>query len=478
MNFCKRLIARLDIKGSKLIKGKQFEGVRVLGEPSDFAYKYALNGIDELLYVDSVASLYGRNSLAELLKETSKKIFVPITASGGIRSVDDAAKLLAYGADKIALNTEALRNPSLITELVDTFGSQCVVISIQARKLINSNSWEAMCEMGREKSGKDVFDWITEIQKLGAGEIVLTSVDKDGICKGPDSELIKMASAISTVPLVVGGGFSKSSDIENIFKIKNISAVSIGTALHKNQININNLKFELASKNIPLRVLKNKVPNKTKDLELKDYRIGIIDYGIGNQQSLVNAIQSKGAEIMLSRDTNILEKCDLIALPGVGAFPKSMDQLKMYKLDEFILNEAKKGKSILGICVGMQMLFESSNEFGETCGLGLIKGKVQKLSEGKENFNETLPHMGWNKLLISDTYRNNDYLSSFYQYFLHSFAVLEIEESKILYKCVYGDQTFVAAVKDRNLVGLQFHPERSGFEGINFLTKIIKNIVK
>ena len=140
MNFCKRLIARLDIKGSKLIKGKQFEGVRVLGEPSDFAYKYALNGIDELLYVDSVASLYGRNSLAELLKETSKKIFVPITASGGIRSVDDAAKLLAYGADKIAVNTEALRNPSLITQLVDTFGSQCVVISIQARKLINSNS--------------------------------------------------------------------------------------------------------------------------------------------------------------------------------------------------------------------------------------------------------------------------------------------------------------------------------------------------
>ena len=149
----------------------------------------------------------------------------------------------------------------------------------------------------------------------------------------------------------------------------------------------------------------------------------------------------------------------------------------MYKLDEFILNEAKKGKSILGICVGMQMLFESSNEFGETCGLGLIKGKVQKLSDGKENFNETLPHMGWNKLLISDTYRNKDYLSSFYQYFLHSFAVLEIEESKVLYKCEYGDQTFVAAVKDANIVGLQFHPERSGFEGINFLTKIIKNIV-
>ena len=478
MNFCKRLIARLDIKGSKLIKGIQFEGVRVLGEPSDFAYKYASDGIDELLYVDSVASLYGRNSLAELLKETSKRIFVPITASGGIRTVDDAAKLLAYGADKIAVNTEALRNPSLISKLVKTFGSQCVVISIQARKLINSNRWEAMCEMGREKSGKDVLDWIKEIQDLGAGEIVLTSVDKDGICKGPDSKLIKMASAITTLPLVVGGGFSRSSDVENILRIKNISAVSIGTALHKNQININNLKSELFSKKIALRVSKNKVLDKTKYLELKEYRIGIIDYGIGNQQSLVNAIHSKGAEIILSRNTQKLEKCDLIALPGVGAFPKSMDQLKNYELDKFILNEAKKGKSILGICVGMQMLFESSSEFGETSGLGLIQGKVQKLSDGKLNFNETLPHMGWNKLLLSDYYRNDDYLSSFYQYFLHSFAVLDIEESKTLYKCVYGDQKFVAAVKDKNIVGLQFHPERSGFEGINFLTKIIKKIVK
>ena len=128
--------------------------------PSEFALKYASEGVDELLYIDSVASLYGRNSLAEILKETSSKVFVPITASGGIRSVEDASKLLAFGADKIALNTAAIKNPSLISELSRTFGSQCVVISIQARKLKGQNAWEAMYEMGRERSGKDVLNWI------------------------------------------------------------------------------------------------------------------------------------------------------------------------------------------------------------------------------------------------------------------------------------------------------------------------------
>ena len=144
MGLCKRLIARLDIKGSKLIKGLQFEGVRVLGDPSTFANKYASNNIDELIYVDSVASLYGRNSLTELLRETSRKVFVPITASGGIRSVDDAAKLLANGADKIAINTAVINKPNLISDLVNTFGSQCVVISIQARKIRTSKKFRTI----------------------------------------------------------------------------------------------------------------------------------------------------------------------------------------------------------------------------------------------------------------------------------------------------------------------------------------------
>ena len=202
----KRIIARLDVKGNKLIKGVSFEGVRVVGEPNTAAKKYENEGADELLYIDAVASLYGRNSISNVLKIASKKIFIPITASGGIRSVNDAEKLISSGADKIALNTAALNDPNLIRELVENFGSQCVVISIQARKKYGQNYWEAMSEMGREKSGKNVLSWIKEVQEQGAGEILLTSVDKDGTLSKPDFDLIKAASEITKIPLIVSGG--------------------------------------------------------------------------------------------------------------------------------------------------------------------------------------------------------------------------------------------------------------------------------
>ena len=189
----KRIIARLDVKGKKLIKGIRFEGVRVIGEPNKAAKQYAEDGADELLYVDAVASLYGRNSISNILKLASNEIFIPITASGGIRSVLDAKNLLLSGADKIALNTAALKNPKLIRELVENFGSQCVVVSIQARKKSGNEGWEAMSAMGREKSGKDIIDWINEVQNLGAGEILLTSVDRDGTLSSPDYDLINEA---------------------------------------------------------------------------------------------------------------------------------------------------------------------------------------------------------------------------------------------------------------------------------------------
>ena len=164
--LCKRIIARLDVKGNKLIKGIRFEGVRVLGDPNAAARKYVKDGADELLYIDAVASLYGRNSISRILKITSNEIFVPITASGGIRSVEDAKELIMAGADKIAINTAGLKDPKLIKNLVETFGSQCVVISIQARRRFGEKSWEAMTEMGREKSGKDALDWIKEVQEI------------------------------------------------------------------------------------------------------------------------------------------------------------------------------------------------------------------------------------------------------------------------------------------------------------------------
>ena len=152
-----RLISRLDIKGPNLIKGIHLEGLRVLGDPNIFATKYYENNIDEILYIDSVASLYGRNNLSDILKKTVKNIFVPITAGGGLRSLDDVKNILRCGADKVAINSAAVKNPSLIKDVASVFGSQCMVLSIQAKK-INKNKWEVMIESGREKTGIDVID--------------------------------------------------------------------------------------------------------------------------------------------------------------------------------------------------------------------------------------------------------------------------------------------------------------------------------
>ena len=201
MQLQKRLIARLDIKGSKLIKGIRFEGLRVIGEPYQAALKYYKEGIDEIFYSDAVASLYGRNSLDDILRKTCKNIFVPITAGGAIKSVYDGNLLLKAGADKLAINTYAVKDPDLISSLARRFGEQCVVLSIQARKSNSCKSgYEVMIESGRQKTGIDVIEWIKKTQNMGIGEIFLTSVDKDGTKKGPDSELLKLIDFEVKVP--------------------------------------------------------------------------------------------------------------------------------------------------------------------------------------------------------------------------------------------------------------------------------------
>ena len=175
-----RLIARLDIKGPNLIKGINLEGLRVIGSPNDFAIKYYKQGIDELIFMDCVATLYGRNHLAELIVKASKETFVPITVGGGIRSTDDVFEILRSGADKVAINTAAILNPNLILEVARCFGSQCMVLSIEAKK-IGTNKWEAYTDNGREKTGLDVVSWAKQAVKLGVGEILLTSVDNEKV---------------------------------------------------------------------------------------------------------------------------------------------------------------------------------------------------------------------------------------------------------------------------------------------------------
>lgn len=247
-----RLIPRLDIKGANLIKGIHLEGLRVIGDPNEYAVKYYNNGADELIFMDAVASLYERNNLTDIIKKAARNVFIPITVGGGIRSIDDAKSLLRNGADKLAINTAAIREPSLITKLSEECGSQCVVISIEAKRQ-NNGDWEAYIDNGRERTGKKVIDWCKEAISLGAGQILLTSVDNEGTKKGFDIELIKEASTISSVPLVVSGGMGEINHFIDLAENVDIQGVAIANLLHYGTINIQAIRDAGLSKGLPLR---------------------------------------------------------------------------------------------------------------------------------------------------------------------------------------------------------------------------------
>ncbi len=242
--FKPRLIARLDIKGENLIKGVHLEGLRKIGNPNKFALEYYKKGVDELLFMDCVASLYGRNNLVDVIKKTAENIFIPITVGGGIRSLENAEELLHNGADKICVNTAAVNKPSLITSLSKRFGSQCVVVSIEAKKIAD-NKWEVFTHNGREKTGLDVFSWIKKIIKLGAGEVLITSVDFEGTGSGFDYDLIKRVSKICKVPFIVSGGLGKIDHIKNLCQQTHIDALATAKALHYNEIKVKEIKKHL-----------------------------------------------------------------------------------------------------------------------------------------------------------------------------------------------------------------------------------------
>jgi len=236
-----RLIARLDIKGENLIKGIHLEGLRVIGSPNEFAKKYYRDGADELIFMDSVASLYGRNNLDQIISAAATDIFIPITVGGGIRSVDDAATLLRSGADKIAINTAAVSNPTLITKIAERFGSQAMVLSIEAKRF-SDDKWEVYTNCGRERTGLDVCEWVNQGISLGAGEILLTSVDNEGTRKGFDLDLASTVSSISSVPIILSGGMGKLDDIEGAVTIGEVDAVAMADILHYNRCSISSIR--------------------------------------------------------------------------------------------------------------------------------------------------------------------------------------------------------------------------------------------
>ena len=245
-----RVIARLDIKKNDLIKGVQMEGWRKVGSPSIFAEKFYLSGADELLYMDVVASLYQRNNLKNIVSEVAEKVFIPITVGGGIDNLKSADELMKSGADKLAINTAATKRPALIKELSEYYGSQAVVVSIEAKK--QQNSWTAMTDNGRNHTGLDVISWAAKCQSLGAGEILITSIDQDGTKKGPDIELIENIVKEIDIPVIYSGGFGNENHIKTALDL-DLDAVALASAIHYELIELGKLKTSLFNQNYKIR---------------------------------------------------------------------------------------------------------------------------------------------------------------------------------------------------------------------------------
>lgn len=244
-----RLIARLDIKGPNLIKGIHLEGLRVIGDPHLFARDYYDQGVDELLYMDIVASLYGRNSLSEIVRKAARDVFVPMTVGGGIRSVEDAKELLRAGADKVAINTAAVKRPELIRDLARHFGSQCVVLSVEAKQLAPGR-WEAYTDNGRERTGLDVVSWATRATELGAGEILVTSVDREGTRKGFDVALMRAISEAVPLPVIASGGMGAVEHMRDVINVAHVDAIAVADMFHYRRVRVGELKDALMSAGI------------------------------------------------------------------------------------------------------------------------------------------------------------------------------------------------------------------------------------
>lgn len=247
-----RLIARLDIKGPNLIKGIQLEGLRVIGDPREFACRYYKQGVDEIVYMDVVASLYGRNSLHDIVRNTARDVFVPLTVGGGVRSVSDVRELLRSGADKVAINTAAIKNPDLISEIAHIFGSQCLVLSIEAKRQ-GRGSWEAYTDNGREKTGLDVIDWVRKGVALGAGEIMITSVDQEGASRGFDTELVRAVSDAAPIPVIASGGMGKTEHLVDVVAQGHADAVAIASVLHYRRTSVPEIRAAAIAAGIEMR---------------------------------------------------------------------------------------------------------------------------------------------------------------------------------------------------------------------------------
>ena len=250
----KRIVPCLDVRAGKVVKGINFEGIKEVGDPVELAKNYYKQGADELVFLDITATHEGRGIMKQVVQKVAENIFIPFTVGGGLRTIDDIKTILRAGADKISLNSAAVRNKKLIQEGAYTFGNQCIVLAVDAKRRKDNSGWNVVINGGRIDTGIDALKWIEEGTKLGAGEILLTSMDADGTKKGFDIELTKAVSNLTNVPVIASGGCGKLEHFYDVFKEADADAALAASLFHYDELTVGQVKEYLKERDIPVRI--------------------------------------------------------------------------------------------------------------------------------------------------------------------------------------------------------------------------------
>jgi len=250
----KRIIPCLDVDMGRVVKGVNFVNLKDVGDPVSIAEFYNKEGADELVFLDITATHEGRSTMVDVVRRTAEKVFIPLTVGGGIRAIEDFKEILRAGADKVSINSSAIRNPNLIQEASKKFGSQCVVVAIDAKKREDGSGWNVFINGGRIDTGLDALEWSKKVEKLGAGEILLTSMDADGTKKGYDIELTDAVCKVVNIPVIASGGCGKLEDFSEVFKKSRADAALAASLFHFRELTIRQVKEYLKKENIDVRL--------------------------------------------------------------------------------------------------------------------------------------------------------------------------------------------------------------------------------
>lgn len=250
--LAKRIIPCLDVRDGKVVKGINFVGIKEVGDPVELAKQYSDSGADEIVFLDITASHEGRATMLDVVRRTAEVVFVPLTVGGGIRTIDDVRDTLRAGSDKVGINSAAVRNPELINEAAKLFGRQCIVAAVDAKR-VDDGSWHVVINGGRIDTGKDLLEWVQELEERGAGEILLTSMDADGTKAGYDLEMTKAVSDLVNIPVIASGGAGSVDDFADVFAATGCDAALAASLFHYGELTIDEVKDAMRARGIPAR---------------------------------------------------------------------------------------------------------------------------------------------------------------------------------------------------------------------------------